>query len=88
MARSTLDRLAAGITDCHRRLRPSRPGDPLQVTVHTNLSITVAAEGNVSLGRFDPPLAPDVQACAASLLLSARFPQARGVSQLQLSLRF
>lgn len=88
IARATLDRLAVGISDCHRRLHPSRPGDRVQVTVNTNLAVTVAAEGNVTLGRFDPPLAPDVQACAASVLLSARFPQARGASQLQLPLHF
>lgn len=88
VARATLDRLAAGIAECHRRLRPSRAGDPLQVSVHTNLSITVAAEGNVSIGRFDPPLAPDVQACAGGVLMSVRFPRARSVSQLQLPLRF
>lgn len=88
-ARPVLERIAAGVADCHRRsMRPSRGDDSVRVSVQTTVSISVAPEGNVVLGRFEPPLAPQVQQCAGGILLSSRFPAARTSSRWQLPLRF
>lgn len=88
-ARPVLDRIAAGVADCHRRsMRATGGDDAVRVSVQTTVSISVAPEGNVVLGRFEPPLAPRVQQCGGDVLLSARFPAARTSSRWQLPLTF
>jgi hypothetical protein len=87
LARAQLDSLRARTADCHRRFGTAA-GDNVKVTVQSTLTLTVAPDGHVTMGRFDPPLAPEVQACAGSVLLATTFPKARGASTLRLQLRF
>lgn len=42
------------------------------VTVNSTLKLTVGAGGEVTAARFDPPLAPDVQACAAAVIYKVK----------------
>jgi hypothetical protein len=86
-ARSSLDAARAGIADCHRRLG-AVGGDGVRVQVQSKLTIMVAPDGHVTTGRFDPPLAREVQSCAGAVLLSTVFPKARSASTLVLALHF
>ncbi len=88
LARSSLDSIAAQVTDCHRRLSKSPAETGLKVTVQTTVFLTIAPDGHMTMGRFDPPLSPDVQACASNVLLATHFARARNTSNLQLPLRF
>ena len=63
-------------------------GDGLKIVVQSRLTIMVASDGHVTSGRFDPPLATELQSCAGSALLSTTFPKARSASTLLLQLRF
>ena len=81
-----LDAIRAQVADCHRRLAPL--GDEnVKVTVQTTLTLNIAPDGHMSLGRFDPPLAPEVHGCAASALVGIGYPKAKNASTLRLELR-
>ena len=43
------------------------------VVVRTTLHLDLDADGNVRAARFDPPVAPDVNSCAAPAIYRARF---------------
>ena len=45
------------------------------VTVSSSLEIRLNEEGGVDLARFNPPLPPDVQLCAANAIYKTRFPR-------------
>jgi ferric-dicitrate binding protein FerR (iron transport regulator) len=47
--------------------------DNVTVVVNTVVYLDVDAEGSVVHARFDPPVAPDVNACASSAIYRARF---------------
>ena len=51
------------------------PAD-VRVTVSSKLSMQVGDDGYVHAARFDPPLAPAAQDCAARVIYKTRFPQA------------
>jgi hypothetical protein len=87
-ARPALDALRVAIRGCLASVldAPSREG--VKVSVQTTVHITVAPDGHVSFGRFDPPLGPKAQACASEALVKAKFPPARSQSSLRLPLRF
>jgi hypothetical protein len=45
------------------------------VTVSSSLEIRLNEDGAVDLARFNPPLPPDVQLCAANAIYKTRFPR-------------
>ncbi len=58
--------------------RPPAPG--VKLTVSTVIELQVGDEGNVQLARFNPPLAPDMQACATAAIYRVRFTGSGAVS--------
>ncbi|MBI5532063.1 MAG: FecR domain-containing protein [Deltaproteobacteria bacterium] len=88
LAQATLDSIRAQVVDCHRRLRPVAESEGLKLTVQSSLNMTIAPDGHMTMGRFDPPLVAEVQACANAVVLSAAFPKAKNPSTLRLALRF
>jgi ferric-dicitrate binding protein FerR (iron transport regulator) len=54
--------------------------DDITVVVSTTLSLQVNDEGWVRAARFDPPVAPDVNACAAQSIYKTRFTHGGGVT--------
>lgn len=46
--------------------------DGVEVTAHTALTVHTAGEGAIASVRFDPPLAPSVEACVSSALPELR----------------
>lgn len=79
--------LRAKIYECYESAASSMAPE-LKVSVHSLLSMTIAPDGHVVFGRFDPPFKPDAQVCASAAVQAARFPQARRESSLHLDLRF
>ena len=54
--------------------------DGVVITVSTRLDLRVGDSGMVTTAIFEPPLAPEVQACAAHAIYGTRFGQAGNVS--------
>lgn len=54
--------------------------DGVVITVSTRLELHIGDAGMVTSAVFDPPLAPEVQACAASAIYGTRFSQPGAVS--------
>ena len=54
--------------------------DGVVITVSSRLELHVGDSGMVSSAIFEPPLAPEVQACAASAIYGTRFSQPGAVS--------
>jgi len=69
--------IARGIRACIAA-RPPAPG--VKLTVSTVVDVTIADDGFIQRARFDPPLAPDTQACATSALYRVRFTRGGSVS--------
>jgi hypothetical protein len=85
LAAATLQRIAQGVTACHRKAVPS--SDAVTIHAQTRISIRVAPDGHVAFARFDPPLSPRAQTCASDVVQRATFPRARVESVLELPLR-
>jgi hypothetical protein len=62
--------LAAAVRACFAE-RPSAAN--VTVSVSTTLHLTLHGDGTVRGARFDPPVAPDVNACAAQSIYRTRF---------------
>ena len=45
----------------------------VRVTVSSSLELAVGDDGLVSGARFNPPLAPEIQTCASSVIYRTRF---------------
>jgi hypothetical protein len=45
------------------------------ITVSTRMELHVGDDGMIGHSSFDPPLAPDVQACVSGTLSATRFAQ-------------
>ena len=56
------------------------PSDGVVITVSSRLELRVGDSGMVTGAVFNPPLAPEVQACAASAIYGTRFGQPGAVS--------
>jgi hypothetical protein len=56
------------------------PAANVTVTVNTVVALDVGANGFATMARFTPPLAPDVQACAAAVVYKTRFASTGAVS--------
>jgi hypothetical protein len=50
------------------------PAENVTVLVSTTLHLELADDGAVRTARFDPPVAPDVNSCAAAVIYRTRFP--------------
>ncbi len=65
--------LAAAVREC----LANRPrAENVTVVVHSTLYLEAAEDGVVQSARFDPPVAPDVNACAAPAIYKTRLPHA------------
>ncbi len=51
-----------------------QPAENVTVVVSTTLHLELADDGAVRAARFEPPVAPDVNRCAASAIYRTRFP--------------
>jgi hypothetical protein len=56
------------------------PAADLTMTVSTVVGLDVGANGFATMARFTPPLAPDVQACAAAVVYKTRFGRTGAVA--------
>ncbi len=54
--------------------------DDVTVVVSTTLYLQLNDDGSVRIARFEPPVAPDVNACAAQSIYSTRFAHGGGVA--------
>jgi len=69
--------ISAAVRECAAaRQRPEN----VRVTVASSLELRVALGGSVESARFDPPLLPEIQTCAATAIYKARFDDASGGS--------
>jgi hypothetical protein len=65
---------APDLADVVRGCMAERPHvENVTVLVNTTLYLTVSEDGSVQSARFDPPVAPDVNACATPSIYKARF---------------
>lgn len=62
--------LQAAVKGC---MDPRPHVENVTVVVSTTLHLDLADDGSVRSARFDPPVAPDVNACASSAIYRARF---------------
>ena len=62
--------IAAAVRSC---LAGRAGADNVTVVVSTTLRLELAADGTVQSARFDPPVAPDVNSCAAGSIYRVRF---------------
>jgi hypothetical protein len=46
----------------------------------SSLKLKIAAGGSVESARFDPPLLPEIQACAAASIYKAKLEESAGPS--------
>jgi hypothetical protein len=53
------------------RVQPGR----VKVFVSSKLTLRIAAGGRVEIARFEPPLDPEVQTCAAATIYETHFPE-------------
>jgi hypothetical protein len=64
----------AAIASAVRSCLSERPrGDNVTVVVSTTVHLALGSDGTVKSARFDPPVAPDVNACASGAIYKARF---------------
>ncbi len=61
--------LAAAVRACVT----AHPSPEVTVVVNTTLHLDLDADGNVKAARFDPPVAPEVNTCAAPVIYRTRF---------------
>jgi hypothetical protein len=54
--------------------------DNVTVVVSTTVHLGLAPDGTVSSARFDPPVAPDVNACASGAIYKVHFTHGGSVS--------
>jgi ferric-dicitrate binding protein FerR (iron transport regulator) len=69
--------IAAAVRAC--AAQRSRP-ENVRVTVSSSLKLKIASGGDVETARFDPPLLPEIQACAANAIYKAKLQDAAGDS--------
>ncbi len=81
-ASPALDVTPAGtITTAVRRCMAERPrADNVTVVVNTTLHLELGDDGSVRSARFEPPVVPDVNACAAQSIYKAHFTQGGSIA--------
>jgi hypothetical protein len=67
--------IAAAVRAC--AAARSRP-ENVRVTVSSSLKLKVAASGDVETAKFDPPLLPEIQTCAAAAIYQAKLAESAG----------
>lgn len=66
------ERIITAVQGCiASRVQPGR----VKVFVSSKLTLRIAAGGRVEIARFDPPLDPEVQTCAAATIYETHFPE-------------
>lgn len=71
----------ASIASAVRACLAERPrADNVTVVVSTTVHVGVGPDGTVTSARFDPPVAPDVNACASGAIYKARFAHGGSVA--------
>jgi hypothetical protein len=71
----------AVIASAVRGCLAERPrADNVTVVVSTTVRLGVGPDGTVTSARFDPPVAPDVNACASGTIYKARFAHGGSVA--------
>jgi hypothetical protein len=71
----------AEIASAVQRCMTARPrADNLTIVVRTTLHLTVDSDGSVQSARFEPPVAPDVNACATASIYHTHFEHGGVVS--------
>jgi ferric-dicitrate binding protein FerR (iron transport regulator) len=69
------------ISNAVRRCMAERPHDDnVTVVVNTTLRLDLADDGTVRFARFDPPVAPDVNACSAQAIYRGHFGRSGAVA--------
>jgi ferric-dicitrate binding protein FerR (iron transport regulator) len=69
------------ISNAVRACMAERPrADNVTVVVSTTLRLDLADDGTVRFARFDPPVAPDVNACSAQAIYRERFGRGGAVA--------
>jgi ferric-dicitrate binding protein FerR (iron transport regulator) len=69
------------ILNAVRACMAERPrADNVTVVVSTTLRLDLADDGTVRFARFDPPVAPDVNACSATAIYRERFGRSGSVA--------
>jgi hypothetical protein len=81
----TADRVRSEVSACIAR-NGEKSGDGARVTIASSVVIDVDAAGSTRAVRFDPPIRPDLQACAQPVL-RARFPEGTGRLLVPLEVR-
>ncbi|HEY2509707.1 MAG TPA: FecR domain-containing protein [Polyangiaceae bacterium] len=71
-------KIASAVRACARK--HLEKSDGVVVTVSSRLDLRVGDKGTVEAARFDPPLAPEVQECAAGAIYGVRFSAPGAVS--------
>jgi hypothetical protein len=69
--------IAAAVRSC---LAERPRADNVTVVVSTTVRVGLAPDGTVTSARFDPPVAPDVNACASGAIYKARFAHGGSVA--------
>lgn len=77
--------IALAVRDC-AALR-SRP-ENVRVTVTSSLELKIAAGGDVETARFNPPLLPEIQSCAAAAIYKAKLADAAQGSVVTIPIDF
>ena len=71
----------AAISNAVRRCMAERPHDDnVTVVVNTTLRLDLADDGTVRFARFDPPVAPDVNACSTQAIYRQHFARSGAVA--------
>jgi hypothetical protein len=77
-----IDRITAAVEDC--LLRKTTPGQEVRLVLDSTLMLEVAPTGAVASHAFDPPLAPEVEACSRAAVDAVEFaPSQRGLKVLR-----
>jgi hypothetical protein len=74
---SAREAIAVAIRECAAARR--RP-ENVRVTVSSSLTLKIAAGGAVETARFEPPLLPEIQTCAAAAIYKAQLEDSAGGS--------
>jgi hypothetical protein len=73
------DAILSAVREC--AVKHAAPG-AVRVTVTSDLSLTLNADGSVKLAQFTPPLPPDVQTCATETIYKQTFESSSASADL------
>lgn len=72
----------AGLAGCFARTTGGSPS--VQLSIRSTFTLKIRDDGSVQSARFDPPLKPEFQACAAELI-GGRFERGPDVVTIPLA---